>query len=138
MVKHFFGVSVSPKVLERKLFREFTTVFQHGFPVVFEGTIFKRLLVKRLHELNTCLIKSTAHVLHDMKSINNNLSVRKEFWNHWDVTARHINGNDFHTVPSLFRIPEEIIANSCLCPILKDGDDFLGLKILCNEGKLSF
>ena len=88
--------------------------------------------------MNTCLIKSTAHVLHDMKSINNNLSVRKEFWNHWDVTARHINGNDFHAVPSLFRIPEEIIANSCLCPILKDGDDFLGLKILCNEGKLSF
>lgn len=77
-------------------------------------------------------------MLNNVETVNNNLSFGKELRNHRDVAARHINGNDFHAVPSLFRIPEEMIANGCLCPILKDGDDFLGLKILCNEGKLSF
>ena len=77
-------------------------------------------------------------MLNNVETVNNNLSFGKELRNHRDVAARHINGNDFHAVPSLFRIPEEMIANGYLCPILKDGDDFLGLKILCNEGKLSF
>lgn len=86
------------------------------FPVALDGSIFMRFSVKVIHDLHTNTTHSTADMLYNVKTIEDNFSRRKEFLTDVVVRAKHVHCNDFHSISDLSGIPQKVITNSHLSP----------------------
>ncbi|CRW32348.1 Uncharacterised protein [Streptococcus equi subsp. equi] len=60
-----------------RLKRPFSAILLNKLPVVLKSSIFKRLLVKWFHDVTTYLLESSIDVLDNVKTIENDFSLRK-------------------------------------------------------------
>ena len=100
----------------KSLIAEFTTVLLDELPVALDGLVFMRFSIELIHDLNTKTAHSTAKMLDNMETIQNDFSRRKEFLSDVVVRAKHVHCNDFHSISDLSGIPQKVIANSHLSP----------------------
>ena len=54
---------------------EFTAILLNEFPVAFECLIFVRFFIQLIHDLDVKAVHSTAEMLHNVKTIQNDFSV---------------------------------------------------------------
>ncbi|CIT23955.1 Uncharacterised protein [Streptococcus pneumoniae] len=56
---------------------EFTTILLYELPVALDSLVFMRLSIQLIHDLNTHTTHSTAKMLHNVKAIQHDFSIRE-------------------------------------------------------------
>ncbi|CMZ60159.1 Uncharacterised protein [Streptococcus pneumoniae] len=56
---------------------EFTTILLYELPVALDSLVFMRLSIQLIHDLNMHTTHSTAKMLHNVKAIKNDFSIRE-------------------------------------------------------------
>ena len=79
-------------------------VLLEEFPIAFEGSVFLRFSVELVHDLNADAVHSPAEVLDHVKTIQNDLGIRKKLLGQLIVRTEHIHSNHFDPPTNLSRI----------------------------------
>ena len=74
------------------------------FPVAFESSVFLRFSVELVHDLDADAIHSPAEVLDNVKTIQNDLGMRKKLLGQLIVRTEHVHGHHFDPPTNLSRI----------------------------------
>ena len=102
--------------------------------MIFYSSMRQRTFLKFLHNSDSSGHHSPPQVLNNVKSINNNLSRWKKFFNERNVALRHVHSYDLDLITDSQGVLVEIVFDGGLLGIFKYGHQFLSLKILSDEG----
>lgn len=73
-------------------------------PVAFESSVFLRFSVELVHDLDADAVHSPAEVLDNVKTIQNDLGMRKKLLGQLIVRTEHVHGHHFDPPTNLSRI----------------------------------
>ena len=83
---------------------ELAAVLLEEFPIAFEGSVFLRFSVELVHDLDADTVHSSAEVLDNVETIENNLGMREKLLGQLIVRTEHVHGHHFDPPTKLSRI----------------------------------
>lgn len=96
---------MSPKSWSVKtLMAKLAAILLKELPVAFESSVFLRFSVELVHDLDADAVHSPAEVLDNVKTIQNDLGMRKKLLGQLIVRTEHVHGHHFDPPTNLSRI----------------------------------